>query len=121
LVSFKVTFLGEVGSQGPVYIYQEKIDFLEAISRAGGVTNYANMKRVKVLRPSEAGYFEYYVDLTDVNTLSTQQMFLYPNDIVIVDPVNSKNFRNKAQDYFVLISLFTSTISTVFLIISLTK
>jgi polysaccharide export outer membrane protein len=120
-VSFKITFLGETRSQGPIYIYQEKIDFLEAIGRAGGVTDFGDIKHIKVIRPTEKGYSEFFVDLTDPVILNSSNLYLYPNDIVIIDPIKNKAFRNTAQDYFMLVSILTSAISTVFLILNLTK
>jgi polysaccharide export outer membrane protein len=121
LVSFRISFLGEVRQQGAIFFYQEKIDVIEALARAGGVTDYADLTKIKVISPRDNGYFERDIDLTKIDLLSKESIMLYPNDIVIVDALKNKTFRNRAQDYFMITSVFTSTISTIFLILSLTK
>jgi polysaccharide export outer membrane protein len=121
LVSYKISFIGEVNTQGSILIYQERIDFPEALARVGGLTEYADIKHVKVLRPDSNGYTEFYVDLSDINFLKSQNIYLYPNDLVIVDENKNKAFRNATQDYFMLVSMLTSTISIFFLIWSFKK
>jgi len=91
------------------------------LARVGGLTEYADIKHVKVLRPDSNGYTEFYVDLSDINFLKSQNIYLYPNDLVFVDANKNKAFRNATQDYFMLVSMLTSTISIFFLIWSFKK
>ena len=121
LVSFKISFLGEVNNKGPVYIYQDNIDVLEAVSRAGGVTDYADMKNVTVIRNSQNKRLVYKLDLTRRELLTSEKFYLYPNDIIIVDPVKSKIARINFQDYFFFFSALSSALSTTALILSIVR
>ncbi len=119
LVNFKISFLGEVNNKGTVYIYQDNIDILEAVSRAGGVTNYADMKAVTVVREEEGKRLVYKLDLTERKLLTSEKFYLYPDDIIIIDPVKAKIAKTNLQDYFFFFSAVSSALSTTALIISL--
>ncbi len=118
-VSFKVSFLGEIKKKGTLYIYQDNIDILEAIARAGGVTDYANMKDVVVVRQEEQKRLVYKLDLTQRELLLSEKFYLYPNDIVILRPVKAKIAQLNFKDYFFFFSALSTTLSTILIIINL--
>jgi polysaccharide export outer membrane protein len=121
LTSFNVTFLGEVNMQGRIPFYKEKVNVLEAIGSAGGLTYYGNKKHVKVIRPQDTVMKVYNIDLTNVHILEQKEFYLYPNDIVYVPPRRSKDFFDFSRDYSSIISMITGTISTTLLIMQLNK
>jgi len=120
-VSFKISFLGEVNRKGPVYIYQDNIDILEAVARAGGVTGYADLSKVTVVRKGENQRIVYQLDLSDRELLTSQKFYLYPDDIIIVEPIKAKIAQMNIRDYLFFLSAFSSALTTVVLIINLTK
>ena len=119
LVSFKVTFMGEVNSTGPQYFYQEQVNLIEALSIAGGVSNYADLREILILRNTGDGRKTLKVDLTDRDILASEDFFLKPKDMVYVKPIPTRNFRIDVENYFFYISTLTSTISTLLLILNL--
>lgn len=121
LVSFKVTFFGEVGSQGPMFFYQDQLNIIEGLSVAGGVTNYADLREILIIRRTETGRKTMKVDLTDRDILASNDFFLMPNDMVYVKPIPTRNLRIDVADYFFYISTLTSTLSTLFLILNYTN
>ncbi len=118
-VSFKISFLGEVNNKGPVYIYQDNIDILEAVSRAGGVSDYADMQNVTVVRNENNKRLVYKINLTQRALLTSDKFYLYPDDIVIINPIDAKIAKMNLRDYFFFFSALSSTISTTALIINL--
>ncbi len=121
LVNFKISFLGEVNNKGPVFIYQDNIDILEAVSRAGGVTDYANMKNITVVRKKDDSRIVYKLDLTNRKLLTSEKFYLYPDDIVIVEPINAKIAKINLKDYIFFVSALSSAVSTTVLILNLFK
>ena len=119
LVSFKISFLGEVNNKGPVYIYQDNIDILEAISRAGGVSDYADMTDVTVVRNLDGKRVVYKLDITKRELLTSDKFYLYPDDIIIVNPLKTKIAKMNLRDYFFFFSALSSAISTTALVINL--
>jgi polysaccharide export outer membrane protein len=114
LISFKVSVMGEVNRPGTYNNFNNQLTVLEAISMAGDITDYGNRKRILVLRPSAHGTKSFRLDLTNKNILSSDGFFLLPNDIVYVEPVNSKSFRINIPT----VSLFLTSISTLILVLN---
>ena len=119
LVSFKISFLGEVKNKGPVYIYQDNIDILEAVSRAGGVTDYADMQNITVVRNENNKRLVYKLDLTNRAILTSDKFYLHPDDIIIINPIKAKIAQMNFKDYFFFFSAISSALSTTAIIINL--
>lgn len=118
-VSFKVSFLGEVKNEGPIFIYQDNIDILEAIARAGGISDYGNMRNVTVVRQEKNQRLVYKLDLTDRELLTSNKFYLYPDDVIIVEPIKAKIVQMNFKDYMFFFSAITSALTTTVLVINL--
>ncbi|MBN2891568.1 MAG: polysaccharide biosynthesis/export family protein [Bacteroidales bacterium] len=121
LTSFNVTFLGAVNREGRVPYYRERVNILEGIGSAGGISDFGDKKRVKIIRPQDSVVTVYELDLTDKNLITQKEFYLYPNDVVYVPPRKSKDVLDFIKDYSTIITLITGTITTTLLIIQLTK
>ncbi|RKD87729.1 polysaccharide biosynthesis/export family protein [Mangrovibacterium diazotrophicum] len=114
LMSFKVTVMGEVARPGLIFMYNNTCTVLEAISEAGGTTDYSRLKRALVVRETSEGVVNIKVDLTDKSLLSSSAYYLHPGDVVYVWPDRYKNTRLNASLY----ALMLSTISTMIVVLS---
>lgn len=110
LISFKYSVLGEVNSPGLFTNFNNQLTVLEAISQAGDISAYGNRRKVMVIRPNVKGTTTFRLDLTSDKILTTEGFFLLPNDIVYVEPVKSRNFRNNTATYSLLLSGITTFI-----------
>ncbi len=118
-VSFKLSFLGELNNVGSIFIYQDNIDILEAIARAGGISEYGNMREVTVIRQENEQRLVYKLDLTNRELLSSNKFYLYPDDVVIVDPIKAKMVQMNFKDYLFFFSALSSALTTTVIVISL--
>ena len=50
LANFQFTVLGEVNAPGNYPVYEEGITIYDALAMSGGINDYANLKKVKILR-----------------------------------------------------------------------
>jgi len=92
-VNSNITVLGEVRTQGEFPYFKEQINIFQALGFAGGITDYGDKSKITLIR-EENSIFKYYnVDLTNKGIIETDFFYLQPNDIVIVEPINTK-FRN---------------------------
>lgn len=121
LTSFNVSFLGEVNIVGRFPFYRERVNILEGVAMAGGITYYGDKKRIKVLRAQDTVIKVYDIDLTNKNILDQKEFFLQPNDIVYVPPRKQQDFLNFIKDYSSFVTVLTSTLTTTLLILELTK
>lgn len=117
LVNFKISLLGEVVRPGTYQVYQNSINVLQAISLGGDLTNFANRKKISVIRKTKDGSSIHTINLLKSDILSSEAYFLQPDDIVYVEPMNNKNFTFEAFPYAILFS----TISTTLLILNFLK
>lgn len=121
LLSFKFTVIGEVKASGTYVNYNNYLTVLEAVGRAGGVSDYGNRDRVLVIRPYEKGTKTFRLNLQDKNILSSEAYFLLPNDVVIVEPLKQKIFNMNLPTISFVIATLTSTVSMTLLLINYLK
>lgn len=119
LLSFKIFFLGEVGSPGQQTVFSDRANILEAISMAGDLTYNGNRKKVTILRSYQNNTKLIEVDLTRRDLLNSPKYFLQPNDIVYVEPLKTTTFRLRLSEYSTIMSFFTSSIALVVLLTNL--
>ena len=119
LLSFKITFLGEVGNPGIYRTFEDKLNIINALSLAGDLTEYGNRQNIMLIRQNEKGKQIHFVDLTDRNILNSEYFYLLPNDVVYIEPLPAKSwgFVNAITP----ITLTLSLISTTILIINFVK
>ena len=86
------TILGEAHA-GQYAMTKDQITIYEAIALSGDLTTYSKRKKVKIIRPSIDGTsIVRTVDLTDKNLLDSQESYIYPNDIIYIEPIKAKMF-----------------------------
>jgi polysaccharide export outer membrane protein len=92
MVNFKVSLVGEVFRPGQFTIYKDELNIFEALSLAGDMTEFANRTRVALIRQVHGGSEVHYLDLTNVNILSSPYYYLQPNDIIYISPLGYKRW-----------------------------
>ena len=114
IINFEVSVLGAVNKPGNYKIVNPEENVLYALSLASDMTEYANRKKVKIIRKYKELNTVFYLDLTDVKTLNNPNFMLQPNDVIYVSPLNKRfyAFTNLPN----LISLSISAISLYLLI-----
>lgn len=85
LVNFSVTVIGEVGSPGKYYIYDNRINILDLISVSGDLTAFGN-RNITIVRQTDEGATFGKINLNDADAMRSDYFYLQPNDIVYVEP-----------------------------------
>lgn len=86
------TILGEAHA-GNYQMSKDQITIYEAIAMSGDLTIYSKRKKVKIIRPTVNGTsIVKTIDLTDKNLLDSEESYIYPNDIIYVEPIKAKIF-----------------------------
>ncbi len=116
ILSYTVTVLGEVRTQGMIRAENEYMTLTEALSKAGGLTEYANLQNVRIVRTDRLNKTTqtYRINLTETGAISPILTRLHPNDVVVIDPLRRKQFSTASQT----IGLISTVISIPLLIIS---
>ena len=109
LANFEFTILGEINAPGNYPIYKEGLTIYDAIAISGDITDYGNLKHVKIIRSNKNKKKVYHIDLTDSNVLSSDFYYLRNNDLIYVQPLRYKGLR-KSQSQILLSTLTTFAI-----------
>jgi len=117
LVGRNITILGEVLQPGTVRIYRNQLTIFEAIGAAGDLTDWADRRDVKLFRKISAGTEVASIDLTDPALLYSDYYYIYPNDVLYVQP-SSKVFGFKTLGYFDFLTIGLSLITTALVILT---
>lgn len=107
LVNFQVGILGEVKDPGNFTIDQDQINLFQALGLAGGITSFGNLKQVKLIRQTQTGSEIYLLDITDNKILESPYYYLMPNDVVYIEPRNTKSFVYEQFPYQSLMYFFS--------------
>ena len=104
--------------------YRDRITLLEALSMAGDLTIYGRRDRVAVIRENDGQRTILYHDLRSSDVFNSPCYYLQQNDIVYVEPNNSKAGQseiNQNKLVGVWLSAGSILVSIVSLIVTLTK
>ncbi len=119
--NFRITVQGQVGAQAVLNIPNEKVTILEAIAMAGGVTQYGKIKEVMVLRENNGVRETGVLDLTSPEIFKSPYYQLQQNDVVLVRQTRYGFRQIEQQRISQQIGFITGIISTIALIIAITK
>ena len=118
--NYSVNVLGEVNAPGKYLTNNESINIFEGLALAHDMTIYGKRENVKVLREDSDGSKTYYtLNLNDKNIIHSPAYSLEQNDVVYVEPNQSRANSSKygAAESFrissisVLISLATMAVT----------
>lgn len=121
--NYKVSVLGEVNRPGVYDVDNEKLDLLEAVAIAGDLTIYGRRDNVLLIRENEKGIrTTYRIDLRDKRLIDSPFYYLQQNDILYIQPNNSRARGSALGSAEALsISVVGTLISLTSLIINLIK
>ena len=111
-LSFKIQILGNVKNPGTITISNEKANLIEALAMANDLNDYANPKKIKVIRGDlKRNYKVFIVDLTSLQkTRESDAFYLQPNDIIYVEPLPRKFFLANVQSIVSAVVIINTSI-----------
>ena len=86
LLNFTYTLLGEVNGQGTYTTYDPKLTILQAVGRAGGLSEFADRANVKIVRKQGKEVEVAFVNLLDDDVITSPYYYLRPDDVVVITP-----------------------------------
>jgi polysaccharide export outer membrane protein len=109
-VGNNVFILGEVNRPGAHPFYDDKINILEAISYAGGITTFGDKSDLTLIREINDSVSYNKLDLTNRRITESEFYYLMPNDIIIISATkaNYRSYRDLGLVSTILSSITTS-------------
>ena len=119
-LNFKINVLGEVSNPGEYTISSDRVTLFDALSMAGDITDFGLKDRITVIREENGQRTIAYLDATTKNVFDSPYYYLHQNDIIIVDPTETKlanqTVNQKSRN---TLSTITSVLSMVITVTSL--
>lgn len=121
IVNLKVTLLGEVKNQGIYVLSKDYTSMVEIIGTAGGLTDKADGKNIKIIRGNPQAPQVFELDISDLKTLSDPRIMLQNNDIIYVAQHKKAIQTQKLQSVSAVLQPVLTLLNTVLIIYTLTR
>lgn len=93
-LNYRITLLGEVTRPGIYTSLNERMTILEALGQAGDLTEFGKRDNVLLIRETELTQEYYRINLNDRSSIKPEFYYLRPNDVLYVEPINTKKVRS---------------------------
>jgi polysaccharide export outer membrane protein len=121
IINLKVSVFGEVKTPGNYPLVSDKTNLIDVLGQAGGLTDKANEKTIKIVRGGIKNPRVIMVDLSTVKTASNPVIVLQSQDIIYVAQ-NKRAIRNdKFQDISTIVQPGLLLLNTILIIFTLSK
>ncbi len=121
IISLKVTILGEVKAPGNYPLTTDRLNLVDLIGQAGGLTEKADEKQVKIVRGGLQDPHVTIVDMSSLKAMTNPALTLQSHDIVYIAK-NKRALRNdKFQDIATVIQPALILLNTALIIYTLSK
>ncbi len=118
LLNFNITLIGEVTNQGTFLLTEPRVNILEAIGKAGGLTENANRENIRIVRNENHTAKIYRLNLLEDNALLSPNFFLQPNDVILINPLKSTTQNQQRTATLGLVISVIGVITSVLYVVS---
>ncbi len=118
--NFKVTMMGEIGSQGPILVPDGKLNILEAIARSGDILPYGKKEQVQIIREANGKREFGWINLYSPSLFTSPYFRLRQNDIIYVHPTDDKPVvkKDKFREGFGMVTSVVGIITTLIFLVT---
>jgi polysaccharide export outer membrane protein len=122
ILSFQFNIMGEVEHPGLYTSYDPEINFFEAISIAGNLTEFADRGNIKIIRSENNIQKIIYVNLLEEKFLISPYFYLKPDDVIVVAPLRARELTNYTiGNYTKALGIISTTLLFIFTLSRLNK
>lgn len=120
LLNLRINVMGEVQQVGIIEVPDARINLLEAISKAGGLTANGASDRITVIREENGVRKKIVNDIKSQDIFNSPGFYLQQNDIVYVEPIAAQT-TPKEDRIWRTTSVATGLVTILLTILNLTK
>jgi len=83
ITGYKINIIGNVRSQGQIILH-DRTTFLEAMSMAGGLDEWADRKKIYIMRKGDKGQEKIPLDYDKIIQGTAEDIWILPGDMIVV-------------------------------------
>ena len=121
IVNLKVTILGEIKTPGNYPLVKDRNTLIEMIGNAGGFTEVADQKNIKIYRGNQTDTAATKIDLNNLNSLAAQRTVIQNDDVIIIGKNQKTLQKENLQNIITTAQPFLILLSTILVVLSITK
>lgn len=109
-VNRNVTLIGQVRNPGQFEFSHDRMNIIQAIGRAGDITEYGDRRKIILIREEENNIKQISLDITKNNIFSSPYYYVKPGDIIYVQPLKNRYWGISTVPFTLILSSVTTTI-----------
>lgn len=118
LLNFRFSVVGEVENESTLQAGDNYLSLVQALSMAGGVSEFGDISKIKLIRHSGEETYVYNVNLLKEDFLSSPLYYVQPNDVIVVPPLPQRSFLKYVNPNLSILATTVSLIVAVFTLVS---
>ena len=111
ILNVSINLLGEVEHEGVYPLVKDEMYLHEVLALAGGITSFGKKENVKIIRGNLKNPEIIIVNMTMIESLSSDEILVRDNDIIYVEPRPGKMVADAMAPYIVYTSVVTSILT----------
>ena len=119
--NFTVSALGDFNKVGKITFDKHNPNLIEIIGLCGGITEFADPRKLKIIRGNLANPEIIFVNLTDINSLSNSKTIIQNKDILYLPKRRIEYINNNIRPINALIQPLLILINTALVVYSITR
>jgi len=110
MINNYINIIGEVTSPGRYQIYKDRMTVFQALAMAGDLGDYSDRMKVQIIRQIPGGTVVKEFSLTDRSILTSEFLYVMPNDVIYAQPIHGRFFKMNSFPYGIILSAITTFI-----------
>jgi len=121
IVNLKITILGEISKQGNYILIKDRTTLIDIIGEAGGLTEKANEKNIKIIRGNEKSPDVTIIDLNNIMEINDPRAILQNGDIIYIAQSKRAVQNDNLQNFSLILQPLALLLNSVVLIFTLSR
>ncbi|WP_157491087.1 polysaccharide biosynthesis/export family protein [Flammeovirga sp. SJP92] len=121
LLNFRYSILGEVTRPGIYGTFSREMSILEAVAKAGGIKEFGDRAKVKLLRKNGVTMETIYLNLNDEKFVNSPYYYLQQEDVLVILPLKRRPTLEYVQKNVSIVASITAALVSIVTLITVNR
>ncbi|MBD0404471.1 polysaccharide biosynthesis/export family protein [Flammeovirga sp. EKP202] len=120
-LNFRYSIIGEVMRPGIYGTYSREMSILEAVAKAGGIKEFGDRAKVKLLRKNGPNITTVYLNLNDETFINSPYYYLQQEDVLVILPLKRRPTLEYVQKNVSIVASITAAVVSIVTLITVNR